>query len=68
MKIWKKKKTWKNLDTDSCFDENWKSHKPARPPPAAHYLMISLALISGDAKAIASARALASWQGSQRMS
>lgn len=47
---------WKNLDSDSCFDENSKSHKPAHPPPAAHYLMITLALISGDAKAITSAR------------
>ena len=54
MKTWKK--LWKNLDTDSCFDENSKSHKPTHPPPAAHYLMITLALISGDAKAITSAR------------
>lgn len=41
---------WKNPDTDSYFDENSKSRKPAHPPPAAHYLMIPLALISGDTK------------------
>lgn len=49
------KKMWKNPDTDSYFDENSKSRKPAHPPPAAHYLMIPLALISGDTKIIPSA-------------
>lgn len=26
-------KMWKNLDTDSSFDENSKTHKPTHPPP-----------------------------------
>lgn len=58
------KKMWKNLDTDSCFDENSESHKPAHPPPAAHCVLITPDFWRrwGDRLCPAGQRALASWQ------